>query len=150
MKKIAPYQIFILLLTVLLIVGSIYWANYDINRSEIKSVNNISNEAFGKAHYNMIIVDTFVSLLQKSYGQHINVIQGDKQLQVGLSFAGAITADFYNGNDNLLKLDKDAFGFEISRDKTSNTIEATFVISNGAVPVPNDVMIQLLNKSYNR
>jgi hypothetical protein len=74
MKKLVPYQLIIPLLALLLIIGSMLWTTYTINRESVQDVTNISNETFGKEHYNTIYTDTFIALLHRAYGTNISVI----------------------------------------------------------------------------
>lgn len=150
MNKIAPYKIIILIFALLLVVGSLVYTKYSISRTEVKQVTNIYNKEFGNEHFQYIIVDTFVALLQKSYGSNITVQTNNNQVNATLSNAGVITKDFFNSNDKILALKKSDFGFSINYDKAANKIEASFNMVNGAVPVPNDVMIKLVDKTYNK
>ncbi len=150
MKKSATHKIIILLITVGIIVAGMLWVKYTVNRKEIKQVSNIANAEFNEEHFNYIIVDTFVNLLRNAYGESItSTIEKDK-LKVQMTNAGAVTRDFYNGNDKILDLGLSDYGFKIKFDKNENKIDATFVIKNEAVPVPNDVMIKLLDKNFNK
>lgn len=150
MNKVASYKIIILVFAILLVIGSLVYTNYSIRRSEVKQVTNIYNKDFGIEHFNYIIVDTFVALLQKGYGNSITVNTENNQVNATLSNAGVITKDFFNSNDKILALKKSDFGFSILYDKATNKIEASFNIMNGSVPVPNDVMIKLVDKTTNK
>src|SRR5690606_3663250 len=128
MKHTAPYKIFIILLTVVLVAGSLLWVNYTINRQAVKKVVNVSNTEFNREHFNYIITDTFINLLQTAYGAVITVTTEQNRLKVTLSNSGAMTRDFFNGNDKVLAHGLDDFGFKIDYSKYENKIDAIFVI----------------------
>lgn len=150
MKNASAYKIFIVILTAFLVAGSLVWVQYAINRKAVKKVKNVSNTEFNREHFNYIVTDTFISLLQKAYGSNITVATEQNNLKVVLSNAGVLTKDFFNGNDKILAHGLKDFGFKIDYNKNDNKIDATFAIRDGAVPVPNDVMIKLVDKTYNR
>lgn len=150
MKPVLNYKILILILATTLLAASLIWTKYTVNRKAVKQVENIFNSDFNETHFNYIVTDTFTNLLQQAYGTNISVSKEQNKLIVKMSGAGALTKDFFNGNDKLLKLKLDDFGFKIDYDKTANTINAVFKIENNAVPVPNDVMIKLCDRYLNK
>lgn len=150
MKNISPYKIILIFIAIILVAASIMWSRLSINRTDQEIVTNIANEAFNEQHYNFIITDTFINLLNKAYPGIVTTTKQNNELRVTLLGAGAVTKDFFNGNDNILKLDKSDFGFEIKYLQQENKIDATFVLNQNSVPVPNDVMIKLIDKTYNK
>lgn len=149
MKNTTTYKLFILVATIGLIIGALLWVKYTVNRKEIIQVSNIANKEFNEEHFNYIVLDTFVTLLKNAYGTNINTTIEDSKLKVRLINAGAVTQDFYNGNNKILNLGLRDYGFKIKYDNKENKIEAIFAIKNESVPVPNDVMIKLLDKNFN-
>lgn len=148
--KNQSYKIFILLLAILMIVGSLLWTKFSINRKEEQVVTNVQNEQFNQQHFNYIYLDTFVQLLNQAYPGIIQTKIVQNKLFVILENAGAITKDFFNGNDKLLAVSEQDYGFMIDYKQQANKIEATFVIKDQAVPVPNDVLVKLIDKNYNK
>src|SRR5690606_978688 len=104
MKNTTTYKLFILVATIGLIIGALLWVKYTVNRKEIIQVSNIANKEFNEEHFNYIVLDTFVTLLKNAYGTNINTTIEDSKLKVRLINAGAVTQDFYNGNNKILNL----------------------------------------------
>jgi hypothetical protein len=150
MKNIPAYKFAIILASLILIIGTYVWGKISINRNKSEVVENISNTNFNAEHYNYIYVDTFVELLQKAYGQQVNTVMHTNELKVNIEGAGIVTKDFYNGNDALLDINYDDFGFKFDYNKNTNALQALFRIKDGAIPVPNDVMIKIIDKTYNK
>jgi len=102
---------------------------------------------FGKANFNEMKTDTFVSLLRGAYGDLITCKIADKNLEVDMK-ANELTKDFFNGNDALLKFGTGDFGFDIKYNTEARTLHAQFRISEqNGVNVPNDVLIPLIDKT---
>ncbi len=150
MKNRQPYFIAILLATTLLAICSYLWTTFATNKEQPPANEIIPNSSFNNEHYNLIYLDTFIHLLEQAYGNSISTHLQTNELQVTLKNAGIVAKDFYNGNDNILKQQYDDFGFEITYQENSNTLLAKFKIDKGAVPVPNDVLIKLIDKNYNK
>ena len=109
----------------------------------------VANSRFSADHFNLMHPDTFVALVTKVYQPNVTTqVRGDKLL-VSLRGANALTKDFFNGNDALLKERLSDHGFEISYDKNNNAVESTFLIKDNAVAVPNDVLIKIADKIAN-
>ena len=149
MKPVVTYKILILVLASGLLAASLVWTKFTVNRKSVKQVENIANSDFNDTHFNHIITDTFTNLLQQAYGTNIAISKEQGKLVVKMSGAGALTKDFFNGNDKVLQPRLDDYGFRIDYDRTANTINAVFKIENDAVPVPNDVMIKLCDRAQN-
>lgn len=143
------YKIFLILLSLLMVGGSILWTSFRIDRENENVVTNIQNESFNQQHYNYIVLDTFVHLLKQAYPT-ATTNQVQNKLFVIIENSGALTKDFFNGNDKILDLTENDYGFNIAYKSAANKVEATFMIKNNAVPVPNDVMIKLVDKNYNK
>lgn len=148
--KAIPVKIMLVLLSLLLTIGLVSWLKIS-RRTATPDAEKITmkDADFGTEHYNWVKTDTFVRLVQSAYQPNIKTELIDSQLIVTLSGANAITKDFYNGNDALLKYDLNQFGFKIMYDKNNNNVYATFRIKNNAVPVPNDVLIKIVDKNTN-
>ncbi|WP_129019827.1 MULTISPECIES: hypothetical protein [Edaphocola] len=143
-----PIKIILIILSIVLTIGLVSWLKLSIkNAAPDKERVTVRDDAFGPEHYNWIKTDTFVRLVQTAYQPNIKTEVVDSQLLVTLSGANEITRDFYNGNAALLKYDLNQFGFKITYDKNNNTVYATFKIKNNAIPVPNDILIKIVDKN---
>lgn len=107
----------------------------DEKNNEKKEIN------FSSDHYQLMKTDTFIALVEKKYNSSASIHKSGNKVQVKIENANAKTADFFNGNLNLLKI-KDA-GFDIKWDKVNNKIDATFEKKEHGLVVPNDVIINL-------
>ena len=146
--KAIPVKIILIILSIVLTIGLVSWLKLSIkNTPPDKERVTVKDEAFGPEHYNWVKTDTFVHLVRQAYQPNVNIQSIDSQVLVTLSGANEITKDFYNGNTDLLKYDLNQFGFKIRYDKNNNTVYATFKIKNNAVPVPNDVLIKIVDKN---
>lgn len=117
----------------------------DINIEEV-----IAPE-YGESHYNILIVDTFIDLNKKAYGELINIEKNHSELTVTLQNTNKLGSDYYNNNENLQKLKLLENGFEVVNDEKNNIIIAKFAIyKSNFVNVPNDVLISLMYKIYNK
>jgi len=117
----------------------------DINIEEV-----IAPE-YGESHYNILIVDTFIDLNKQAYGELINIEKNHFELTVTLQNTNKLGSDYYNNNENLQKLKLLENGFEVVNDEKNNIIIAKFAIyKSNFVNVPNDVLISLMYKIYNK
>jgi len=123
--------------------------NWSISRNEVSTEQQEIVTDFTPEQYNWVLVDTFQYLVTKAYAPNVATQISNNQLIVNINNANQLTKDFFNGNDALLKYDLEDFGFAIKYSKDNNNIQSIFAIKNGAVPVPNDVMIKLVDKIYN-
>ena len=117
----------------------------DINIEEV-----IAPE-YGESHYNILIVDTFIDLNKQAYGELINIEKNHFELTVTLQNTNKLGSDYYNNNENLQKLKLLENVFEVVNDEKNNIIIAKFAIyKSNFVNVPNDVLISLMYKIYNK
>ncbi len=107
-----------------------------------------ASKDFDVSYCNTVVVDTFIQLVQKAYPSFATISKQHNNVQVSIQGAGALTQDFYNGNDNLLKLKIDDYGFEIKYNPNTKSIIANFKLENNGVTVPNDVLLRLASKTY--
>jgi hypothetical protein len=120
------------------------------NKSVASSnVEKVEQNLFEKDNANQMKVDTFVMLVNKAYGPLATIAKTSSQLNISMTQANQVTKDFFNGNDALLKCNLAKDGFLIQYNETNKSLQAQFVIKNGAVTVPNDVLIKLLDKTEN-
>lgn len=146
--KATPVKFILIILSIVLTIGLASWLKLSIkNAAPDKEKVTVKDDDFGPEHYNQIKTDTFVRLVQSAYQPNVKTEIVDSQLLVTLTGANEITKDFYNGNAALLKYDLNQFGFKITYDKNNNTVYAAFKIKNNAVPVPNDVLIKIVDKN---
>lgn len=105
----------------------------------------IISQDFTASHYNIMHVDTFISLVNKVYQQNVTQEKKGDQLIITIANQENIAKDFYNGNSALLStFDLNDYGFEIKHDNQSTI--AIFTIKDGGISVPNDVIIRLAAK----
>lgn len=145
-----PVKILLVAMAAVLTIGLVSWLKVS-KRNAVADVEKITvkEAAFGKEHLNWVKTDTFIRLLNSAYHPNIKTNITDSQLVVDLAGANEITKDFYNGNEALLKYDLNQFGFKVVYDKNNNSLYAKFKIKNGAVPVPNDILIKIVDKTTN-
>lgn len=153
MKKHA-YQFAYIVIGVIVVIAMTLFARSKINTKPDISIhfeNFINRDEFTEFNATDIKADSFMVLAQKAYG---SLLQASKQggiLSMKLDNTNKLGSDFYNNNDKLLGYQKDDFGFDIKNDAKSGTVNATFVISEGTfVTVPNDVLIKMMYKAYNK
>jgi hypothetical protein len=102
---------------------------------------------FGAGNYNLIKTDTFVALLHKAYGNLITDKKENNKLMIEMK-PDAMTKDFYNSNDALLKFGLNDFGFDIKYNPQDKSLKAVFNIqAQDGIAVPNDVLIKLMDKT---
>jgi hypothetical protein len=147
MKKNNSSILFIIV--ALLLAGALYFLfkikkTYNAEMVETKTQAN-----FEKTNVNIMKVDTFVMLVNKAYGANASVSKADGRLQVSMTNANQVTKDFFNGNDALLKCKMDENDFEIKYSESPKSMHAEFKIKDGGVNVPNDVLIKMIDKTYN-
>lgn len=105
----------------------------------------ISDQEFTASHYNIMHVDTFISLVNKAYQPNVTQEKKGDQLIITIANQENIAKDFYNGNNALLStFDLSDYGFEIKHENQST--KAIFTIKDGGISVPNDVLIRLAAK----
>lgn len=148
--KATPLKIILVLVAVAITAGLVSWLKISKTNAEAETEKiEIANNTFSEDHFNLMNPDTFAALINRVYQPNVTTqIRGDKLL-VSLQGANAITKDFFNGNDALLKEKLSDNGFEITYDKNNNGVESTFLIKDNAVAVPNDVLIKIADKIAN-
>lgn len=111
----------------------------------------IGGNDFKEINYTDLKTDSFQQLAKRAYGQLLQTQTNNGQLIMNLSDANQLGSDFYNSNENLLKLKLKDFGFEIKKDDKNGTVQSIFTIKDGNfVSVPNDVLIKMMYKAYNK
>ncbi|RQO31554.1 hypothetical protein DBR32_06240 [Taibaiella sp. KBW10] len=148
--KAMPIKIVLVALAAALTIGLVSWLKVS-KRNAVADTEKITvkEAAFSKEHLNWVKTDTFIRLLNSAYHPNVKTAIADSQLVVSIEGANEITKDFYNGNEALLKYELNQFGFKISYDKNNNSVYAKFKIQNNAVPVPNDILIKIADKTTN-
>jgi isocitrate dehydrogenase kinase/phosphatase len=149
-QKLLPIQILCFAACIGIAIGAFVFmkarpikTNYDLKDAKPKM-------EFNEAYCNTMITDTFSKLVLSAYPSFATVTKRNNVLHVSIKGAGALTQDFYNGNDNLLKYSLDDFGFDIKYLKESKSIEADFKLLQNGVTVPNDVLLRLAAKTYQK
>jgi YbbR domain-containing protein len=135
-------------IAVLLAIG-VYVIARNNNTTAPIPVAKTSTKTFTKANGNLIVADTFVTLMNNAYKGFVMVTKTSSTIDVSITNANAITKDFFNGNDELLKYTLADFGFAIKYIASPASINAQFALQNNAVFVPNDVLIKAMDKTTN-
>jgi hypothetical protein len=149
-NKLLPLQV-ITSIACLAIAMSLYWIfKAKPNAKPTEQIATVTNSEFTKNNANKMVVDTFKYLVTKAYAGFSSFTQTNGILNLSIKGAGALTKDFYNGNENLLKWKLKDYGFEIVYLPMQNSIEAKFAITDNGVVVPNDVVIKLASKTYKK
>jgi hypothetical protein len=121
-----------------------------INKTEAPILaTKTDGKSFTSTNGNLMVVDSFVMLINKAYSGFVTITKNTSTLNVTIANANAMTKDFFNGNDELLKYTIADFGFAIKYLASPPSITAQFNIQNNAVFVPNDVLIKALDKTSN-
>lgn len=152
--KIKNYTIVYLISAIIIAISSIFVIKMQMRLPDaIADINldDITTTSYQDIHQNAIILDTFIDLNKKSYGELIDINVQNNQLEVTLKSTNQLGTDYYNNNKNLLELKLLEHGFEIFNDEKNNIIIAKFLIHKGNfVNVPNDVIMSLMYKAYNK
>lgn len=152
--KIKPYILIYIIAAIIVATASIIIVKiqFRIPESIINfNVETITGESYSEHHYNTLILDTFIQLNKKAYGELITINQTDGELIVSLKNTNKLGTDYYNNNSQLTSLKYIENGFEVINDEKNNIVTAKFMIQkNQFVNVPNDVIISLMYKVYNK
>lgn len=152
--KIKPYILIYIIAAIIVATASIIIVKiqFRIPESIINfNVETITGETYSEHHYNTLILDTFIQLNKKAYGELITIDQTDGELIVSLKNTNKLGTDYYNNNSQLTSLKYIENGFEVINDEKNNIVTAKFMIQkNQFVNVPNDVIISLMYKVYNK
>ena len=152
--KIKSYILVYIIAAVVIVVAAIFLLKaYKGVPDAITEINfnEITESDYTDAHHNAIMVDSFIELNKKAYGDLISINKGSRELEISLNNTNKLGTDYYNNNDNLLALKLMEHGFEVINDEKNNIIMAKFYIhKSNFVNVPNDVMISLMYKAYNK
>ncbi len=136
----------------LLIVALLYYIlSPKATKTPIIAEQTIStgSNAFSNQTATRIWADTFKALVYRAYPSFTNCKKVNNILQVNLAGANALTPDFFNGNEALLKYKINDFGFAIQYDSPNKILKADFLIEQESINVPNDVLLRLIGKTYN-
>lgn len=152
--KIKPYILIYIIAAIIVATVSIIIVKiqFRIPESIINfNVETITGETYSEHHYNTLILDTFIQLNKKAYGELITINQTNGELIVSLKNTNKLGTDYYNNNSQLTSLKYIENGFEVINDEKNNIVTAKFMIQkNQFVNVPNDVIISLMYKVYNK
>jgi hypothetical protein len=135
-------------IAVLLAIGMYVIAKNNTSTAPIPVVKT-NAKTFTKANGNLIVADTFMALINNAYKGFASVTKTNNTIDISITNANAITKDFFNGNDELLKYTLADFGFAIKYVASPASINAQFALQNNAVFVPNDVLIKAMDKTTN-
>jgi len=148
-RKAAARQYLFTFAAVILAVIMVLAFSGDKNATREQTI--ASEPEFGTYNYNVMKKDTFVSLIAKAYGNAAVINYKEQVLYVDIKKTGDSISDFFNGNNELLHYRLSDFGFEIGYSREEQVVHAAFEISaGGGIHVPNDVLIRLIGKTYNR
>lgn len=148
-KKVMPVQlIFFAVAVAIAIAGVLFFAG---KKGNTKEQVIASEPDFGKNNYNVMKRDSFVALTNIAYSNFATFSNSDGNLILDIKNANQLARDFFNGNDSLLQFELGDYGFEIKYDAAMQSVHAVFEIDKqNGVNVPNDVLIKLMDKAYNR
>ncbi len=103
---------------------------------------------FGSNNYNVMKTDTFVALVNQAYGNLVTQKTENGILEFQIKNGNALTKDFFNGNDALLRFKLSDHGFELNYNPEEQSLVARFKINErNGINVPNDVLIKLMDKT---
>lgn len=112
---------------------------------------NIIGTDFSEINMTDIYADTLINLAKIAYQNLIQTNIDSDTLYIRLQNPNALGSDLFNNNDKLLGFKLKDYGFEFSHDVTNGTTTAKFLINKGNfVSVPNDVLMQIMYKAYNK
>lgn len=118
----------------------------DITLPAIMGDNSFAGYNATKLH-----ADSFSALAKRAYGDLIAINKTGRDIKMTLTQTNQLSGDFYNNNDKLLKYKKEDYGFDIKTNKENSTVTAAFELQQGnSVTVPNDVLIKMMYKAYNK
>lgn len=148
------YKIVYMLIALLIIVLMSWFASSKINtqpKLDIDIKGMIGGRNFSEINYTDIKTDSFQNLAQKAYGTLLSSQVIDGKLLMSLENTNQLGSDFYNSNENLLQIKLAEFGFEIQKDEQTGSVQGVFIIKDGNfVSIPNDVLIKMMYKVYNK
>lgn len=152
--KLKPYIIIYIIAAIIIAIASIFFVKMQLRIPESISnfnVEKITGETYNDYHYNTLLLDTFIQLNKKAYGELATINQQGDELIMSLKHTNKLGTDYYNNNANITSLKFVENGFEIINDEQNNIVTAKFKIQkNQYVNVPNDVIISLMYKVYNK
>jgi hypothetical protein len=133
--------LFSLACAVALLLSFLFRVKNESPAAVAKSVQQGSDQ-FDANCYTTMKKDTLIQLLNIAYGSAIQINGHEDELQVRYTAADQAVAEFYNGNDKLLKTETAQFGFKLSQQE--GVAEIVFKCNADAVNVPNDLLIRLV------
>lgn len=149
MKKHLYKWVYIALAAIVMMV-IIFFAKTKIETPKI-DMSLFSNDGkFSAIHYNRFKVDSFKTLAQKAYAGLISISEKGDLLEMTLDNTNQLASDYYNNNDALLQFNLKNNPFEIKLDEQTRTVTASYKIIDKAVTVPNDVIMKMMYKTYNK
>lgn len=147
------YKLAYLGIAVLLILLMTVFARSTINTKPSLdfSFPNLIGSDFSEDNMTELYTDSFLSLAKKAYGGLLESTAANGVLYLKLNHPNALGSDLYNNNEQLLKFKIKDFGFEIKQEANAGSTSAQFVINEGNfVTVPNDVLMPMMYKAYNK
>lgn len=147
------YKIAYLGIGILLIALMTMFARSKINTKPSLDFNfpSLTGSDFSEINMTDLYTDSFIALAKNAYGGLLETSQDNGILRLKLSHPNALGSDLYNNNEKLLKYEMKDFGFEIKQEANAGSTSAQFVINKGNfVAVPNDVLMPMMYKAYNK
>lgn len=141
------------ILLAIIVVAVLYFVAQSkiISTPNIDFSNIIPDKEISEFNITDIKTDSFTALAGKAYGTLLKMQKNGSVLELTLDNTNKLGSDFYNSNQNLLKFKRIDYGFEIKNDEQTGTIVAQFDIKNDSyVPVPNDILLKMMYKAYNK
>lgn len=101
-------------------------------------------DEYNESCYTSIKKDTLIHLLNVVYGKSILLKEKASTLEFSFVTSNQSAPAFYNGNQDLLNYKLDDHGFQIT--PTSSGLTVKFTQNNGAINVPNDILLKLVSR----
>lgn len=101
-------------------------------------------DEYNESCYTLIKKDTLIHLLNVVYGKSILLKEKASTLEFSFVTSNQSAPAFYNGNQDLLNYKLDDHGFQITL--TSSGLTVKFTQNNGAINVPNDILLKLVSR----
>jgi len=148
-RKITTQQYLFTIIALVLAITMVFIFSGSKNAAPEQAI--VSEPSFGSNNFCVMKKDTFTALVGKAYGSLAIVTWDGQRLYIDLKNTGQSARDFFNGNDLLLKHHINDSGFEINYDREKQAVHAAFKVdARNAVNVPDDILIKLMEKSYNK
>jgi hypothetical protein len=142
---IKPFQIILGIVSIAAVTG-MYILFCTSKKQATKAPKQVATSTAAAQVLN-VDADSFIALMNKAYGSLLSINKQGRQLQLVSNSANQVSADIFNGADQLLG-NHEKEGFTINFNNQTNQTTASFALDGNFASIPSDVLIAAMNKAY--